>query len=279
MLRGHCKVARFCCKGHLEEGVKKKPKAAKAATRRGREPLTVPQLALLFDVVVNVLGAAWAGALMMIQLHLGERADCSRQISSSWFENLRPSAGLPCVNIEKVNGKTQERCVPLPRSFAELLWTWISKKPLVGGGGRTQWPWPGQGLAEAFQPRGKPCLLFPGRVIGGCPARNFNKAITERAYADVLREAADHIGRERARAQLERRTHIFDDIDLDRIGTHSMKKSSITIMRTANVPTSVVAVLTGTSPRTIEEIYDVPTMSRRRMAVQSALASVAESVA
>lgn len=168
VIRGHCKVARFCCKAHLEQGVKEKPKAAKAATRRGREPLTVPQLALLFDVVVNVLGAAWAGALMMIQLHLGERADCSRQISSSWFENLRPSAGLPCVNIEKVNGKTQERCVPLPRSFAELLWTWISKKPLVGGGGRTQWPWPGQGLAEAFQPRGKPCLLFPGRVIGGC---------------------------------------------------------------------------------------------------------------
>ena len=121
-LRGLCKVARFCCKAHQDMCLMKTTKVM-SALRRGRE-----QVVCVFHVLRNALSAPWASVLLLLQLHLGDSVDCSRQAYASWFVNLHSTTDLPAVDIAKVNGKTK----PRPASYAKLLWEWISEEALGG---------------------------------------------------------------------------------------------------------------------------------------------------
>ena len=179
-MRTHAKVLRFCSDKHMaqveKEAKKKKTKKEKGAKgKRGREPLNIQQIVCLFHVLNDALSAPWAAVLLLLQLHMGDRIDCSRQVCASWLVNLDSTTGLPSVDIRKVNEKTTPRAVPLPERFAQLLWQWISDEPLKSSSGNAQWPWSGQELHSAIVQR-KPCFLFPGRVNGGLPCRDFKKA-------------------------------------------------------------------------------------------------------
>lgn len=233
-LRAHCKLVRFCCCEHLHRCHQKTP----TRIRRGREALTIPQLNYLLWTLVHKIGCPWAAVLALCQLAFGERADCARRLDASWFSNLDPSStSLPTVSIPKVNGKTTARTIAVPTFLAKLLWAWMDQ-PLVGTF-NSQWPFPDHQLQQHVK-EGKQRFLFPGRRCGGPNLRNFDSPVSERGYLEKLEQAAKLIAHERVQDRLEGKAHLFEDIDVNNIGTHTLKKSCVTLLKDAAATDSVV---------------------------------------
>jgi hypothetical protein len=67
-------------------------------------------------------------------------------------------------------------------------------------------------------------------------------------------------------------------MDLSKIGTHSWKKSAVTLFKDKQISTSIVSVLTGTSCRTLDSVYDVPTAKRQRQTVDEIFTPVMQQV-
>ena len=64
-------------------------------------------------------GPAWTAVLFLMQLFMGDRADCARQCTTSWLCLLSPK---PYINIpEGVNGKTTARKVPIHCDYAKAV--------------------------------------------------------------------------------------------------------------------------------------------------------------
>ena len=104
-LRSHCQLVKFCCADHLAQ-------CSKPVAEVGSEALTTTQLACLF-VALQDGGYVWAATLMLLQLFLGEHADCARSCRVSWLLNALcgsgcqgPSFDLSRIDIPPVNGKT-----------------------------------------------------------------------------------------------------------------------------------------------------------------------------
>lgn len=53
-----------------------------------------------------------------------------------------------------------------------------------------------------------------------------------------------------------------------------MEKTAVTLMREQKVSTSVISAITGTSVRTLDEVYDVPTQRRQRHMVKQVFGPV-----
>lgn len=261
-LRSHCKLVRFCCHSHQQECRLK----AKKPKRSGREALTAEQLGHLLSTLINKVGAPWAAVLCLFQLVLGERADCARRLDAAWLSNLSAgSASLPMVTIPKVNGKTTPRTVPIPAFLATLMSSWMDQ-PLPGAHD-SQWPFPGHDLQQHVE-KGTQRLLFPGRQLGGQNIRNWQRPVTERGYLEKLEMACQHIALERAEDRLAGKKHIFENVDLKKVGTHTFKKSCVTLLKDAKVSNAVISAITGTSVRTLEDVYDYPTTKRQREATE-----------
>ena len=282
-LRKHVQAVRFCSKSHLNRcKLQQKAQNQKMSSRakrnvKGRVPLTAEQVGILFRTLVQKLNCPWAGALSLLQLLLGDRADAARQGSTEWFRNLNPDSGNPpSVAIPDCNDKTTVREIYLSRGFAALLWHWVLE-PLRGCDRRTSWPHPGQNLHGAILNK-KPMLLFPGRVRGGKDSRNWDKAISEKAYYNAVREAAGIIQRERAQAHSQQSSHPYDNVDLDRLGTHSMKKTCVTELCEQNVSLAVISQLTGTTEEVLLRHYYKPSQRKQQEAVTNGLAKVVAAV-
>ena len=252
----------------------KRPAGKKAARRSGpnarggREALTTDQLVAFYKALLTH-GPAWTAVLFMMQLMLGDRADCSRQISTSW---LCLSSPKPCVTIPKVNGKTIARKIPLHSEFAKWLLSLMTVSPLQGAKGC--WPFTGQCLVDDKNNMIPDVLLFPGRVHGGNDERNWKSAISERAYLENLVRTSKSLEVERTQAHLSGASHVFDDVEMSRIGTHSLKKSAVTIMRDDDVSAKIVGAVTGTGTKLIDSVYYQATMPKCREAVQNAYTPV-----
>lgn len=259
-LRSHCKSVKFCCESHRDLCIKQQP----TRKRGGREPLTVDQFAKLFQTLESF--APWAAMLSLLQLCIGDRADCSRQCHWSWIKSLNPaSKEQASIEIPAVNAKTVARTIPLHEPFAQFLWQTSQVKRLEAPNGE-QWPHDGQPMAP-----NKP--LFPGFNATG-QKRDWCKPISERAYLQKLATAGDILGREVAAANLRGEDHIFMGFDLTRLGTHSMKKTAVTLMAEAKVSFSIISKLTGTSPEMLQRTYDVPTVARQSRAMAAAYQGV-----
>lgn len=264
------------CKLQAKAQDQKKSSGAKRQGK-GRVPLTAEQVGILFRTLVQKVNCAWAGALCLLQLFLGDRADAARQASTEWFRNLNPDSGNPpTVAIPDCNNKTTVREVYLSKGFAALLWHWVLE-PLKGRDERSSWPHPGQNLHSALLNM-KPVLLFPGRVCGGKDRRNWKKAISEKAYYDAVRSAAGIIQRERAQAHRQGGKHPYDDVDLDRLGTHSMKKTCVTELCEQNVSPAAISQLTGTTEEVLLRHYYQPSQRKQQEAVSNGLAKVVAAV-
>ena len=282
-LRKHAQSVRFCTKSHMNmcklQAKTQDQKKSSGAKRqgKGRVPLTAEQVGILFRTLVQKVNCAWAGALCLLQLFLGDRADAARQASTEWFRNLNPDSGNPpTVAIPDCNDKTTVREVYLSKGFAALLWHWVLE-PLKGRDERSSWPHPGQNLHSALLNM-KPVLLFPGRVRGGKDRRNWKKAISEKAYYDAVRSATGIIQRERAQAHRQGGKHPYDDVDLDRLGTHSMKKTCVTELCEQNVSPAVISQLTGTTEEVLLCHYYQPSQRKQQEAVSNGLAKVVAAV-
>ena len=266
-LRSHCQTVKFCGQTHLNACLSKKKKAPPV----GREALDTQQLASLFQTLVE-LGRAWAAVMGLCQLFLGERADCVRQLRTSWLRNLGPQeARTPAVCIpEGVNKKTTCREVPLHSGLATLLHNWMFREPLRGA--QQSWPHPGQEVQEGDR------LLFPGLVLK-TQARAWGVAVSERAYLHALTTAAGVIQSQRQFVREAGGRHIFEDVDLSRIGTHTFKKSHVTLMKCEGASSSLISSITGTTAATLEKHYDVPTRKRQHHAINASLGPVLDMVA
>ena len=175
---------------------------------------------------------------MLLQISLGDRCDCARQATTDWFSGLqRGSPNLPSALIPEVNGKTKPRRVPLHPSFADMLWGWIADKPLCSG--REQWPFLEQELAHATREE-KTTYLFCGRSGNGRNLPVLHKPISERAFLKQITRAARILAQERLAAHKNHEIHVFDDIDLSKLGTHSWKKTAVTLMKDQRISTSIV---------------------------------------
>ena len=266
-------------KGEMK-AVPKKPALRKPAAKKsrpknprgGREALTVDQLVAFYKALLSN-GPAWTAVLFLMQLMMGDRADCARQCSTSWLCLVSPK---PYINIpENVNGKTTARKVPIHSDYAKWLFS-LMGSPLQGAKGC--WPFSGQRLISEANTLRPDILLFPGRVRGGHDCRQWSKAITEKAYFDNIISVSKILKQERDNDHANGACHIFDDVDMTRIGTHSLKKSAVTLMRDANVQAKVVGAITGTTPKLVETIYYQATMAKRREAVELTFAPVLQGV-
>ena len=212
----------------------------------------------------------WAAILFLTQLCLGERAEAATSVRVSWVHNLQQEHGNPCyIEIpDGVNEKTKARTVPMLQCFANLLRGWMYASPLVTPDGG-QWPFPEQPLQDPQ------CCLFPGlQVNGNKLTRTWTRPISTRAYLKKIREAADILHRERADMQSRGLPSVWDETDLAKLGTHSMKRTCVSLLKDKCRSSAVVGAICGTTPATLDREYDAPTQRRQRMALQDALGPV-----
>ena len=247
--------------------------------RGGREALSMDQVVHFYHVLLRDLNCAWAAVMFVLGVLLGERAELLCNVEDAWFTGLDPSQGmLPQCFIKSINKKTKTREIPLNGAFGHLMWTWVTGDPLLGGHEagvesrtRTQWPHQGQVLFQRRRRRGKQPLgrfLFPGRALGGNDERQWNKPISSRGFFGKFQEAQKLIIKQVQTAREQQQSHPFDGVCLKRVTTHSIKKSAVTLLKTAGTSTAIVAAITGTSARVLDRVYDVPTQKRQREAGQ-----------
>ncbi|CAE7725548.1 unnamed protein product [Symbiodinium sp. CCMP2592] len=268
VLRKDCNVIKFCCKQHLED-CQKVAKKAKPKSRTD-EALNAEQFAALFLALCDC-GFPWAGVLILIQLFLGDRADCSRSCRVSWLVNVLSAgadvAGLPAICIpDNVNGKTVGGQRPLDKSFARLLRDWVEKEPLMGAKG-SQWPLKNQDFSAPD------ACLFPGTELA-TQRHAWERPISERAYFGALRKAVDSIAVARKHDEDHGRQNIFAEVDLAHIGTHTVKKTCVSLLAEAGATMAVISSITNTSVAVLKKHYDVPTNLRKRRAIDCALGPV-----
>ena len=269
-LHGACRLVRFCGPAH-----KRLCMARPESSKRGpREGLDIEQYCCLFAVLVG-MGAEMFAIVSLLQVLCGERADCMCKARVRWLQHLDPNDGAPAtVRIEKVNGKTQPRDVPMERAIAALLQEWLTNG--LRGPGGSRWPLPGQSIVDPD------AYLFPGLVLGGAgPKRNnraYCKPITVRGYRRRLSEAAEVLERERMANSRRLEAHPFDGFPLDRLGTHSFKRSAVTLMKDACASTSLVAAIAGTTAKTLDRVYDTPTWKRKQTLVTTTFKPLSETL-
>lgn len=265
-LRSSCQTVRFCCVEHKNHCIKK----ASANPRGKRECMDEAQCRSLWTCLLEKVQCPWAAILFLTQLCLGERAEAATSVRVSWVHNLQQEHGNPCyIEIpDGVNEKTKARTVPMLQCFANLLRGWMYASPLVTPDGG-QWPFPEQPLQDPQ------CCLFPGlQVNGNKLTRTWTRPISTRAYLKKIREAADILHRERADMQSRGLPSVWDETDLAKLGTHSMKRTCVSLLKDKCRSSAVVGAICGTTPATLDREYDAPTQRRQRMALQDALGPV-----
>ncbi len=258
-LSPQCTLVRFCCPAH------KKYCTNVGAQRGQREGLDEGQVIWLFQHFLAA-GTPWVAVLLLLQVVAGERATCMCNARRRWLRDLSPVAACPAsLAIEKVNGKTRPRVIPLAASVAALLHHWISDTPLHGVDG-SQWPFQGQNIHD------EDGYLFPGlhTASGRIRSRDWCHPVTSRAYLAHLSRAASKARHERAIHREREQPHVFDDFPLDLLGTHSMKRTGLSIMKDVCSSTALVGAVAGTTAKTIDRVYDQPTRTRQQRLVQRA---------
>ena len=253
-VRKHCKTIRFCCKDHL-----KQCKATPPRKSGGKEALTQNQCITLIQTLLVI--CPWAAVLSLLQLFIIDRADCARSCRWGWLSGMEPdSKRQASITIPKVNGKTIPRTIPIYQPFAALLWKTIHGNPIEAPSGE-MWPAAGQDVDSPESP------LFPGFEADG-KTRNWNKPISERAYLARVEQAAKILRAQRAVAQASNVAHAFHDFDLSRLGTHSFKKTSVTLFSEHQVSWAIISAISGTSIPMLQRSYDVATPVRQHKAMK-----------
>lgn len=254
-IRQHCNVFKFCSKEHLLLC-----KAAHESSKRGaRQPLTQNQCIVLIQTLMSM--CPWAAMLSLLQLFIVDRADCARQCCWGWFSEMQPGGkNQPSISIPKANGKTVARTIPIYKPFADFLWKTSHGHRLRSLTGES---WPGDG--QDVDSDGAP--LFPGYAKND-KTRDWGKPISERAYLARLHQAAEVLRAQRAVAKANGVDHEFDGFDLGLLGTHSFKKTSVTLMSEQKISWAIISEISGTSVQMLQRCYDVPTKMRQHQAME-----------
>ena len=120
--------------------------------------------------------------------------------------------------------------------------------------------------------------LFPGMAARGpkCKLRDWDQPVSVRGYRKRPARAASRSELQRRSQKRRRQVHPFDDFPLDRLGTHSFKRSAVTLMKDTCTSTALVGAIAGTTAKTLDRVYDTPTLKRQQALVERAYAPVAD---
>jgi hypothetical protein len=260
-LRRDCKLVKFCCAAHAKKAASRMP----CKVRGAREGFTQEQFSFVFGAL-ETLGFAWAAVLSLFQVLLGERIDMARSLVWGDLHHLDSEVeNSAFVLVRSVNKKTKARSVPIPMYIARRLRSWMTEAPL--GAGENTWPWPGQDLSSDKSP------MFPGRIVKGARygQRNWKRPVTRQGALSTLTEHLQpYVARDLSEAKSAKKAHVMEGVDIGRIGTHSMKKTSVMALADSCRSINVASAITGTSARTLSRTYDVPTPARKRKAIEMA---------
>ena len=98
----------------------------------------------------------------------------------------------------------------------------------------------------------------------------WDQPVSERAYSEVLRQAAKIIGDIRANRRTTKhsciKADVFIDFDLGRIGSHSL---IVSLLVESGVSMKIISAITATSVSTLSRHYDSATELRRRKALKA----------
>ena len=250
-LHGACQTVRFCGPTHRRLAM------SRDARQRGpREALELGQYTLMIETCLKV-GAPWLVPLTLLQLVCGERAECICHARFSWLNHLNPKDSNPAtIRIPQVNRKTKPREIPMAPDVAGLLHTWITEG--LRGEAGSRWPFAGQ------KTRDLDTCLFPGLRTGGNKyRRTWGRQVSIRGYRKRLRDVADVLEQDRSQKHQQGERHTFDDFPLDRLGTHSFKRSAVVLMKDTCTSTALVGAIAGTTAKTLDRVYDMPTLRRQ----------------
>ena len=78
----------------------------------------------------------------------------------------------------------------------------------------------------------------------------------------------------RLRSDSSAAEHLWAGVNLDRVGTHSFKKSWVSILMEETQSLAIVSALSGTSMATLSQTYDVPTFRRQQNAQSRAFGAL-----
>jgi hypothetical protein len=261
-LRRDCKEVKFCCAAHTKKAKLTKKERSKRGPRQG---LTVSQFSFIFDALVT-LGFAWASVLALFQVLLGERVSCTRHLVGGDLHGFGDHDEQDAfVALRRVNKKTKARIVPVSKKMSERICLWMTTMPL--GTGQNTWPFPGQDVSSPE------CPLFPGQHATGTARgqRNWSRPVSRQAFLFILtNHLQPHLKRELQKARKAKRVHVMDGVEIDRIGTHSFKRTSVMALADVCRSLNVVSAITGTTARTLAATYDTPTAARQRTVVERA---------
>lgn len=154
------------------------------------------------------------------------------------------------------------RTIPIYKPFVDFLWKTTHGHSLQSLTGET-WPADGQDVDSAGAP------LFPGYAKNG-QTRDWGKPISERAFLGRLHQAAEVLRAQRAVAKANGVHHEFEGFDLGLLGTHSFKKTSVTLMSEQKISWAIISEISGTSAQMLQRCYDIPTKGRQHDAMENA---------
>ncbi len=97
----------------------------------------------------------------------------------------------------------------------------------------------------------------------------------QNAYLDKLHQVSAMLQQERQQHRSRGEAHVFDGFPLGHLGTHSFKRSSVTMMKDQCASTALVGAIAGTTAKTLERVYDSPTMGRKQRLVTKDFAPLA----
>ena len=257
----NCTTIRFCSSSCLKQCAKK----TRAGRRGPRSSLNKQQLEAILQQGIKD-DKPWLTVIIFCQVLCGERADCARRLQIGWLQDLSPdNPAPPRIEIPRVNGKTTARTIWLAREHAQQLHEWLFKQPLRSKS--QQWPHADLDLHD------NNTHLFPGwEQVRGHPQRlDSSRAISERSYLKALGAAGSKLAADRHKAGMG---HVFEEFDFKRLGTHSFKRTAVSLLKDTCISTSIVSAVTGTSTKTLDHYYDDPTAARQRKATGNAFSSL-----
>ena len=79
----------------------------------------------------------------------------------------------------------------------------------------------------------------------------------------VRRDRAEHRQEESEEASATGITHLFEDVDLKKVGSHTCKRSTVMLTKDVCNFSAVIGAICGTSAGTLDKHYDDKTAKRQ----------------
>ena len=145
-------------------------------------------------------------------------------------------------------------CTTLHRKRANMqVVMQVPRRPAHASGAST----PSPGTQEAGRGRSSQACER-GRHRSGSRGR-----VDLQCLRSPLRGVADMLEQDRSQKHQQGERHTFDDFPLDRLGTHSFKRSAVVLMKDTCTSTALVGAIAGTTAKTLDRVYDMPTLRRQ----------------